>query len=75
MAQVTVISTRRTAYGPARVPFAVEVTPRTRQLVGLGVLQALEALPDEKPARKLRKVETVATTLDPLPTDHEETSP
>lgn len=82
MARITVISRRATAYGPARQPVEVELTPRIEQLLELGVFYRpyTEVKPRKKAATKGKAPEPVtgvtaapageeAVTSDPI--DHE----
>lgn len=62
MDRVTVTSTRRTVYGPARVPFEVEDTPRVRQLIRAGVFTDLTPVPVRAPVPAAKK----ATKARPL---------
>lgn len=70
MACIKIISTKRTVYGPARVPFEVEPTPRVRQLIKAGVFTELT-----EPVRAARKPKPVTGVTAPPDGTEAVTSP
>jgi hypothetical protein len=81
MARIEVTSRRNTAYGRANKVNEVELTPRVRRLIQLGVLAPVSPLPKEprekmtrarpEPVTGVTRAPAGAVALTPSPPDHE----